>query len=55
MFGSINTAMVEYFDERYAATGEMATATATTAVRAAGGGASRGFQYRDFDNTKRSL
>ena len=45
LFGSIKTAMVEYFDERYAALTE-------TAAAAAGGGAGRGFQYRDFDNTK---
>ena len=52
LFGSIKTAMVEYFDERYAALTETAAAAATAAVAAAGGGASRGFQYRDFDNTK---
>ena len=52
LFGSIKTAMVEYFDERYAALAETAAAAATTAVAAAGGGAGRGFQYRDFDNTK---
>ena len=52
MFGSINTAMVEYFDERYAAL--VAAAAATSAVTVAGvrGGADRAFQYRDFDNTK---
>ena len=54
MFGSIKTAMVEYFDERYAALAETAAAAATSAVTAAGvgGGAGRAFQYRDFDNTK---
>ena len=52
LFGSIKTAMVEYFDERYAALIETAAAAATAAVAAAGGGAGRGFQYRDFDNTK---
>ena len=52
LFGSIKTAMVEYFDERYAALTETATAVATAAVAAVGGGASRGFQYRDFDKTK---
>ena len=49
LFGSIKTAMVEYFDERYAALTETAAAAA---VVAAWGGAGRGFQYRDFDNTK---
>ena len=52
LFGSIKTAMVEYFDERYAALVETAAAAATAAVAAAGGGVGRGFQYRDFDNTK---
>ena len=52
LFGSIKTAMVEYFDERYAALAETAATAATAAVAAAGGGAGRGFQYRDFDNTK---
>ena len=44
--------MIEYFDERYAALAETAAAVATTAVAAARGGASRGFQYRDFYYTK---
>ena len=55
MFGSIKTAMVEYFDERYAALAETAAAAAPSAVTAAGigrGGDGRAFQYRDFDNTK---
>ena len=52
LFGSIKTTMVEYFDERYAALTETAAAVATAAVAAAGGGDGRGFQYRDFDNTK---
>jgi len=54
MFGSIKTVMVEHFDERYAALAETVAAAATSAVTAAGvgGGASRAFQYRDFDNTK---
>ena len=54
MFGSIKTAMVEYFDERYAALAETAAAAAALAVTVAGGGGggSRCFQYRDFDNTK---
>lgn len=52
LFGSIKTAMVEYFDERYAALTETATAAATAAVAPTGEGAGQGFQYRDFDNTK---
>ena len=52
LFGSIKTAMIEYFDERYAALAETAAAAATAAVAAARGGAGRGFQYRDIDNTK---
>ena len=52
MFGSIKTAMVEYFDEHYAALTEAAAAAATSAVTVARGGTGRGFQYRDFDNTK---
>ena len=49
MFGSIKTAMVEYFDEPYAALAESATAAVIAVIAAAGGGVSRGFQYRDFD------
>ena len=49
MFGSIKTSMFEYFDERYEAIVET---VATTGVTAAGGGATRAFQYQDFDNTK---
>ena len=47
MFGSIKTAMMEYFDDIYAALAETAAATATSAVTATatitatGGGASR--------------
>lgn len=52
LFGSIKTAMVEYFDERYAALVETAAAVATVTVAIAGGGADRDFQYRDFDNTE---
>ena len=54
MFGSIKTAMVEYFDERYANLAEMVAAAAASAVTAVGGGVgvTRGFQYMDFDNTK---
>ena len=53
MFGSIKTAMVEYFDEQYAVLAETAATAAASAVTATGGGggATRGFQYRDFDNT----
>ena len=52
MFGSIKTAMVEYFDERYIVLVETTAAAAAAAVAATCGGAGRGFQYRDFDNTK---
>ena len=51
LFGTINSAMMAYFDDRYVALAETATAAATAT---GGGGASRGFQYRDFDNTKPS-
>ena len=37
MFGSIKTAMVKYFDKRYAAIAEMVATEATTTVTAAGG------------------
>ena len=43
LFGLIKTAMVEYFDERYAALAETAAAAATTAVAATKGRPSRGF------------
>ena len=52
LFGSIKTAMIEYFDERYAALAETAAAAVTAAVATAKRGASRGFQYRDFYYTK---
>ena len=52
LFGSIKTAMMESFDDRYATLAEMAATIATSAVVVAGGGAGRGFLYRDFDNTK---
>ena len=52
MFWSIKTTMAAYFYERYAALAEAAAATATITVSSAGVGASRAFQYRDFDNTK---
>ena len=52
MFGSIKTAMDEYFDEHYATLAETGAATASAVVMAAGRGAGRAFQYRDFDNTK---
>ena len=51
MFGSIKTAMVEYFDEQYAALSEAATVAATAAVAAVGINVGRAFQYRDLDNT----
>ena len=38
LFGSIKTAMVEYFDERYAGLAKAATTVATTAVSVDGGG-----------------
>ena len=52
MFGSINTTMMEYFDEQYAALTEAASTAAIAAVFATGLGAGRVVQYRDFDNTK---
>ena len=52
LFGSIKTAMVEYFDERYADLAETVAAAAAAVVAAEGGGAGQGFQYWDFDNTK---
>ena len=54
LFGTIKSAMMEYFDDRYAALVETAAAAATLAVTAAGGGvgAGRGFQYMEFDKTK---
>ena len=42
-FGSIRTAMLEKFDERYAALAETAAAAVTAAVAAAKGRPSRGF------------
>ena len=49
LFGSINIAMMEFFDDRYAALSKVASSIATVTVAAVGigGGA---FQYRDFDN-----
>ena len=38
MFGSIKTAMVEYFDERYAALAKTVAAAAASVVSAVGGG-----------------
>ena len=43
MFGCITTAMVEYFDERYAAISEVNVAVATVVVATAGIGAGRAF------------
>lgn len=49
-FGSIKTAILELFDERYASVIEVAAAT-TIAIVAATGVQGRGsFQYRDFSN-----
>ena len=47
-------AMMEYFDDRYVALAETAVAAATSVVLAVRGGvgATLGFQYKDFDNTK---
>ena len=54
MIGSIKTAMVKYFDEQYAALAETAATAAASAgiAEGGGGGATQGFQYKDFDNTK---
>lgn len=53
MFGSIKTAIVEYFDVRYVALSEAdATAAATTAVAAVEIGFGRAFYYRVFDSMK---
>ena len=43
MCGSIKTAMVDYFDERYATIVETVGATASTAVTSTRGGANRAF------------
>ena len=45
MFGSIKTAMVEYFDEHYAAIAETVAMTALAVVTMARGGARQAFQY----------
>ena len=52
VFGYVKTAMVEYFDERYATIAETPSATASTPMAATSSGAGRAFLYRDFDNTK---
>ena len=51
MFGSIKTAMVEYFNERYAAIAETVSVVAFSAIAAVGGGAAWAFQYRESNNT----
>lgn len=51
LFGSINTAMMEFFDDQYVARFKATAATATATVATAGIGVGRAFQYRDFDNT----
>ncbi|XP_052626743.1 uncharacterized protein LOC128133384 [Lactuca sativa] len=50
MFGSIKTAMVEYFVDGYATLSEAAATAATIAVSTIGLGAGQVFQYQDFDN-----
>ena len=52
LFGSINTAMMEYFDDIYAAVAKTVAVVVTMAITTTGGGAGRAFQYQDFDNTK---
>ena len=52
LFGTIKSAMMEYFDDIYAALTETVAAAATVAVTAAGRGAGRVFHYRDFNNMK---
>lgn len=48
MFGSLKTAMVEYFFERYATLAKTTVVVATTAVSMTGGGVGRAFQYQDL-------
>ena len=55
LFGSIKTAMMEFFDDRYAAYSETTAVTATTTIVAARIGAGRAFQYQNSDNTKPSM
>ena len=52
MFGSINTAMVEYFDQRYTALSKDVVVAATIVVATVGISVGTTFQYRDLDNTK---
>ena len=52
LFRSINTAMIELFDDRYAALYESVVVAATMPVVANGVHGERAVQYRDFDNTK---
>ena len=48
MFGSIKTAMVEYFDKCYASIADTVIATTITVVTTTRGGAGRAFQYQDL-------
>ena len=52
LFSSIKTTMMEYFGDKYTTLAKTVVATAIMATTAEGGGSGRGFQYRDFDNTK---
>ena len=52
LFGMVKDAMIELFDDRYAALSEVVVAVATMAVATFGARGERYFQYRDFDNTK---
>ena len=45
MFGSIKTAMIEYFDENYVALSMVVAAATTVAVAAAGVGPGQVFLY----------
>ena len=54
MFRSINTVMMEFFDDHYATISKMVDITACTVVAAAGVGIGWVFQYQDFNDTKPS-
>ena len=51
VFRSINTTVIEMFDERYASISDAAVAVATTTIAAARLQGRGSFQYRDFSNT----
>ena len=51
LFGSINTARMEFFDDIYAKLSEAVAVVATVDVVAAGIGIRRAFLYQDFNNT----